>query len=130
MNQYQADKIKVGDIVLRKKQSHQKDELIEFTVNETYLPLIKEFPEDYELTNEQFAKLFQVGQAQVLVTTETNDEDKYKIICKTNIQGSEIIVTAGFHNEQERDMAFDHYNQQSAEDFYKAVLEDFFKENQ
>jgi hypothetical protein len=38
--------VQLGQKLLRRK-SGDVDEWIEFTVNETYLPLINEFPDDY-----------------------------------------------------------------------------------
>ena len=43
--------LKIGNKAFRKKDRGDWFEWIEFEVNETYLPLIKEFPEDYRVNH-------------------------------------------------------------------------------
>jgi len=45
------DGLTIGSKALRKKDSHGTIEWIEFTINETYLPLMAEFPKDYRHIN-------------------------------------------------------------------------------
>jgi len=39
--------VNIGDKLLRRNMSTEPTTWVEFTVNETYLKLIKEFPDDY-----------------------------------------------------------------------------------
>lgn len=48
------NKWKIGDHAFRRKDYHNRTEWILFTINETYLPIMNEFPEDYRTPQEQF----------------------------------------------------------------------------
>ena len=44
-----SEDLKIGDKVLRRRPSDKEPQWVEVTVNETYLKLIHEFPNDYRL---------------------------------------------------------------------------------
>ncbi len=45
--------IKIGDIILRRRDKDKTPEWIQVVVNKTYQELIKEYPEDYKTLNER-----------------------------------------------------------------------------
>lgn len=49
MTQQEANQVQIGDYVMRRRSEGKEPEWIETYVNSTYLELIREFPEDYQL---------------------------------------------------------------------------------
>lgn len=50
---FEVSRLQIGDKALRRKWVEDEFEWREFTVNETYLELIKEFPFDYKIIQNQ-----------------------------------------------------------------------------
>jgi len=75
----------------------------------------------------KFAKLFNLGENQVLVTLGEYDDDKgvTHLIQITDIEGVEIKVKLGFKNETKAQEAFDSYNRTNAIKFFNQAGEMF-----
>jgi|VirMetMinimDraft_7_1064189.scaffolds.fasta_scaffold89366_2 hypothetical protein len=72
------------------------------------------------MKGEQFAKLFQVDDKQVLIT-KIFEDDIFSIKQQTSLEEVIPIITLSFNDEEERDFDFDGYNQEVAEDFIKTI---------
>lgn len=71
----------------------------------------------------KFAKLFEINDRdQVLVTVgENNDEDKFELVQRTDIDGLVLQMAIGFKTEEAMDAALVDYNLDNAQKFYEAV---------
>lgn len=51
MTQQEANQVQIGEYVMRRRSEDKTPGWIKTYVNATYLDLIREFPEDYDLLN-------------------------------------------------------------------------------
>lgn len=73
------------------------------------------------MKEEQFAKLFQVGDKQVLVTKTFEDDGTFGIKQETSLENVKPALIAGFEDEESRDGAFEKYEQELAENFIQTI---------
>jgi len=72
--------------------------------------------------NNKFAKLFDVGNNQVLLTKDYNEEsEKYEIKISASISDIRYSVSLGFNSENSRNEGFDNYNEENAERFQSGI---------
>lgn len=72
------------------------------------------------MQGENFAKLFQVEDMQVLITKDF-EEDTATIREQTDFVDIRPSLTFGFESEEDRDEAFENYGQEQAESFIKTI---------
>jgi len=75
----------------------------------------------------KFAKLFETSDdSQVLLTMGFNDEQQVpQITIRTDVEGVTATINLSFDNEEKAEQAINDYNQESAEDFRKNMVEMF-----
>jgi len=76
-------------------------------------------------TENNFAKLFESQDHQVLFQKRADDTDKetpFKIQNKTVHNGSEVAIEYSYKTEEERDSNFENIEQSTADDFMKNML--------
>ena len=72
--------------------------------------------------NNKFAKLFDVGNDQVLLTKDYNEEsEEYEIKISTSISDIRCSVKLGFKSEDSRNKGFDNYNEENAKHFQNEI---------
>lgn len=82
------------------------------------------------MTENTFAKLFQVGDHQVLVTKEDpEDEEVFNINFQTQIGGINCLIKNGYLSEETREEQFDKIYQDRAEEFFGDMMQ-FLGQNQ
>lgn len=68
----------------------------------------------------KFAKLFEIGDDQVLVRTSYDtDSDEYKLLLQTEVDGLVMEAKATMKSEEQMEESFNNYNQEGAENFYR-----------
>lgn len=67
-----------------------------------------------------FAKLFELGNHQVLITKEEEDSGYY-IAQSTEIESGRAILTIGFEKEEKRNEQFDRYSETEAMKFINVI---------
>lgn len=72
----------------------------------------------------KFARVFDLEDAQVLVTVSFNSEDdKYELRSRTDYDGLEVSIAAGFKEEVDAENALESYTLERAIDFRKRMIE-------
>jgi len=69
-----------------------------------------------------FCKVFQVAEGQVLIIKNFSDEDdEYKIDQITETENIRMTIGLGYEKEEVRDQNFEKYSQEDAEKFVKIL---------
>lgn len=72
----------------------------------------------------QFAKLFDLEDHQVLITKDEDEDAKeFSITQTTQIDGCDPSASLFFTNQDIRDSAFDSYNKEAAQRFLDSMIE-------
>ena len=74
-------------------------------------------------SKEIFAKLIELKEGQVLITKSYKDEKQnpYTLDINTLFQGISFTHSAYFSDEENRDKAFDEYNENDAQNFFNSI---------
>lgn len=86
--------LKIGDKVMRRRSSDKEPQWVETTINQTYLQLIKEHPEDYRVAMD--------NMESCTVLSQRNDSEAAFIKCPEclgSVDQSELDMFGGLCEE-------------------------------
>jgi len=70
----------------------------------------------------KFAKIFELGDYQVLITKEYEPEDNtFKVVQTTYLEECRLSLALGFEKEKKCNECFDNYNEDNAQNFLTQI---------
>ena len=70
----------------------------------------------------KFAKIFELGDYQVLITKEYEPEDdSFKVVQTTDLEKCRPSLSLGFEKEEKCTECFDNYNEENAQRFLTQI---------